>query len=82
MTEVPCTGPWGRCHLLVLAALHPAGRPHVAHAAPRAPHALPLLLIELAMVAAVLALLAPVLFVRSREPFERLVVILALVLRR
>ena len=32
------------------------------------------------MVAAVIVLPAPVLFVRSRKPFERLVVILALVL--
>ena len=52
------------------------------YAAPRATVAVPLLLVEVAMVAAVLVLLAPVLFVRSREPFERMVVILELVLRR
>jgi hypothetical protein len=38
--------------------------------------ALPLLLIELATAPSVLALLAPVIFVRSPEPFEWLAVIL------
>ncbi len=54
----------------------------LAQAAPRATLAVPFFLIEFARALAVLSLLAPVIFVRRREPFERLAVTLELVLGR
>jgi hypothetical protein len=55
---------------------------HLAQVPRAAALAGPLLLVEVARVLAVLILLGRVLFIRSREPFERLVVILALLLGR
>jgi hypothetical protein len=54
----------------------------LAQAAPRATLAVPLLLVEGAMVLAVLGLLGPAIFMRSREPFERLMELLELLLVR
>ncbi len=53
-----------------------------AQAAPRAALAGPLLIAQVGMVLVLLALLGPAVFLRRRAPFERLVVILELVLGR
>jgi hypothetical protein len=51
-----------------------------AQSAPRATLAVPLLLVQVAMVVAVLAMLGPAIFLKRREPFERLMQFLELVL--
>ncbi len=50
--------------------------------APRATLAIPLLLVEAALVLVVLGLLGPAVFMRNREPFDRLMEFLALLLGR
>ena len=54
----------------------------LAQAASRAGLAVPLLILELALALAIVSLLVPILFVRRPEPFDRLIVLLELVLGR